>query len=99
MASPEIVVFAIVTAKSGKSKEVLEVLHGLIEPSRAEAGCIGYNLHQDDSNKDIFVFYEIWNSSEDLDKHEQSSHYRAAGTRLSELVESIDVKRTFRVDP
>lgn len=98
MASPEVVVFATVVARPGKAEEVSEVLSKLLEPSRGEAGCISYNLHQDTADKHVFVFHEIWNCTDDLKEHEHAPHYRAAVSRLSELTVSVDVKRTVRVD-
>lgn len=46
----------------------------LIEVTRAEAGCINYNLHQDNENPAHFVFYENWQSREHLQTHLANSH-------------------------
>ncbi|ACJ27901.1 Antibiotic biosynthesis monooxygenase [Shewanella piezotolerans WP3] len=46
----------------------------LIEVTRAEAGCISYDLHQDNENPAHFVFYENWQSREHLQAHLANSH-------------------------
>ncbi|GIU04814.1 antibiotic biosynthesis monooxygenase [Shewanella sp. c952] len=46
----------------------------LIEVTRAEAGCINYDLHQDNENPAHFVFYENWQSREHLQTHLANSH-------------------------
>jgi len=36
----------------------------LIEVTRAEVGCINYELHQDNTNPAHFMFYETWATRE-----------------------------------
>ena len=37
---------AIMRAKDGKSDELRKALHSLVNPTRAESGCIAYNLYK-----------------------------------------------------
>jgi len=46
----------------------------LIEPTRAEEGCIKYQLHQDNENSAQFMFYEVWQSRELWQTHMSSKH-------------------------
>jgi len=39
-------------------------LEKLIDITRAEEGCINYDLHQDNENPAHFLFYENWKSCE-----------------------------------
>jgi quinol monooxygenase YgiN len=39
-------VIAHVRAKPGQESRVRQLLEGLLAPTRAEAGCINYDLHQ-----------------------------------------------------
>lgn len=46
----------------------------LIEPTKKEEGCLKYTLHQDINNPNIFMFYEIWENKELLEKHLKNEH-------------------------
>jgi quinol monooxygenase YgiN len=84
---PEILtVIAYVTQKTGQEARVKQVLEGLIAPTRAEAGCINYDLFQSDSDPAQFVFYENWKSDADLDRHAQTPHIKQAARLLTELL-------------
>lgn len=97
MSSPEVIVFAILVSKKGKAGEAKHLLGGLVPPTRAEAGCITYNLHQDCKDENVFIFHEIWNSSQDFDSHVKSTHVQTATSKFSDIFDSVDVKRMTRV--
>ena len=81
MSNERITVVAKFLAKEGKGELVKSEFLKLIEPTRREEGCINYDLHQDNSNPNLFLFYENWASKEHLQKHLNSSHikeYRVA---------------------
>ncbi len=67
-------IVANVVAKADKIEFVKAELLKLIELTRAEPGCINYNLHQDNENPAHFTFYENWTSSALLQAHLQSKH-------------------------
>lgn len=46
----------------------------LIEVTRAETGCINYDLHQDNENPAHFMFYENWQSRELWQAHMANQH-------------------------
>ena len=46
----------------------------LINITRAEAGCINYDLHQDNDNPAHFLFYENWESRELWQDHMGNHH-------------------------
>jgi quinol monooxygenase YgiN len=54
----------------------------LVEPTRKEPGCLGYNLHQSKSDKTQFMFYEQWASKEALAAHGQMPYMKALGGNL-----------------
>lgn len=49
----------------------------LIEITRAETGCINYDLHQDNDNPAHFMFYENWESRELWQTHMNAPHLAA----------------------
>jgi len=70
-------IVAKVEAKSDKVELVKAELLKLIAPTRKEAGCIQYDLHQDNSNPAVFVFYENWESRELWQTHMNNDHLKA----------------------
>ncbi|MFT5788902.1 MAG: quinol monooxygenase YgiN [Shewanella sp.] len=67
-------IVANIIAKIDSIELVKAELIKLIEITRAEAGCINYDLHQDNENAAHFVFYENWQSREHLQAHLANSH-------------------------
>ncbi len=76
--SKPLVVVAMTQTKPESVEHVKANLMKLVEPTRAEAGCIQYDLHQDHEDPSLFVFFEQWESLEYLEKHLASAHIAAA---------------------
>lgn len=72
----QLIVIAKITAKSDQVDRVKSALLKLIEPTRQEDGCIQYDLHQDNEQPSIFVFYERWESRALLQAHMASEHIK-----------------------
>jgi quinol monooxygenase YgiN len=49
-------------AKSGSEELLYEELRNLVEPTRAEEGCINYDLYRSVEDLGTFMFYENWES-------------------------------------
>jgi quinol monooxygenase YgiN len=64
-----VTVLARVRARAGKEAEVRRLLLALVAPSRTEAGCLNYDLHQSAADPAEFMFYENWTSRAALDAH------------------------------
>ena len=54
-------------AKSGQTKSLGKALTDLVDPTRQEAGCISYDVHQSLQDSDSWFVYENWRSSSDPD--------------------------------
>lgn len=67
-------IVAKIEAHNDKVEFVKAELLKLIEPTLKEAGCIQYDLHQDNEDPSVFVFYEQWESRELLQAHLNSPH-------------------------
>jgi quinol monooxygenase YgiN len=67
-------VVARVRARRGMEREVRRACLALVAPSRAEQGCINYDLHQSEDDPCLFMFYENWESREDLERHLATAH-------------------------
>jgi quinol monooxygenase YgiN len=73
-------------AKPGKEKQVRQELLSLLAPSRKDAGCVNYDLHQGLENPALFLFHENWASKAHLDAHLQKPDLRAVLGRVGQLV-------------
>lgn len=80
-----ITVVATFQARPGKESELRNVLLGLLAPTRKEAGCVNYDLHQSPEEPARFLFHENWTSQAALDAHLQSAHIKALLPRVDEL--------------
>ncbi len=71
-----ITVIARVRAKPGKEKELREALLALVEPTRAEASCGNYDLHESIERPGLFFFHENWSSKDGLAQHFETPHIK-----------------------
>ncbi|MFM2483781.1 putative quinol monooxygenase [Celerinatantimonas yamalensis] len=78
----KLTIVANITAKAEKIDLVKAELEKLVEITRAEKGCLQYDLHQDNENPAHFVFYENWESRELWQTHLGAQHLKdyMAGT-------------------
>jgi quinol monooxygenase YgiN len=79
--------------KPGKLEEARQLLLGFTTPTRAEKGCVFYDLHENPADPEDLTFIEEWLSVEDLDAHGQSPHIQEGRKRLPGLMEVVDVRR------
>lgn len=73
---PTITVIAQIVAKAHAIDAVKAELLRLVAPTRQEAGCIDYRLHQDSADPAVFVFYENWESRACLERHMKTPHFK-----------------------
>ena len=78
-------VVAHIIAKPDTIDATRELLLSLIDPTRAEDGCVTYELMQNTSDPTDFTFVEEWTSNEALDAHLATDHLKMAGVRGASL--------------
>jgi quinol monooxygenase YgiN len=86
MNTTSLTVVAQIKAQPGKEDLVRQELLFLVAPSRKDAGCLNYDLHQALDNPAHFLFHENWSSKAHLDKHLQKSDLQAVLARVGQLV-------------
>ena len=75
-------------------RETRAALEALIEPTRAEDGCIRYELMQNNADPCDFTFYEEWTSDAALDAHLESQHLVSFKDRAESLLANApDIRR------
>ncbi|WP_028869071.1 putative quinol monooxygenase [Psychromonas arctica] len=72
----QLTIIANIIAKEDKIELVKSELLKLIDVTRAEQGCINYNLHQDNEAPKHFLFYENWESRELWQTHMDNQHLK-----------------------
>lgn len=70
-------ILANVTANPDQIDLVKAELEKLIDITRAEEGCINYDLHTDNEDPAHFVFYENWENRELWQAHMNAPHLQA----------------------
>ncbi|MEM1166520.1 MAG: putative quinol monooxygenase [Planctomycetota bacterium] len=74
---PKLTIVARIHAHPDRVDLVKAELLRLIPTTRAEAGCLQYDLHQDNEDPAQFLFYETWESRELWLAHMEARHLSA----------------------
>ena len=69
----------------------------LIEITRAEEGCIQYDLHQDNENPAHFLFYETWQSRELWQAHMNAPHLATYGAATQGAVAQFTLHEMTKI--
>lgn len=84
-------IVANIIANEDKIELVKSELLNLIEDTRKEAGCVSYDLHQDNENSAHFLFFENWKTRELWQEHMQSRHIEKFLDATEGAVQSFSV--------
>lgn len=87
----KLTIVAHIMAKSDRVDFVKAELQKLIPVTRIEAGCVNYDLHQDNENPAHFMFYENWDSRELWQAHMNSQHLKDFVTATDGAIESLTI--------
>ncbi|MEA3228968.1 MAG: putative quinol monooxygenase [Campylobacterota bacterium] len=63
-------------AKEGDEQKMKELLSAMVVPSKAEDGCLLYEIVQYENNRRKFMAIETWRDESALDGHKASAHYK-----------------------
>ena len=97
MTIPFTIVARIEAKKNSVDLVKLELLK-LIGTTRKEQGCIQYDLHQDNENPEIFVFYENWENRDVWQAHMNNDHIKAYLDATEGAVEDFTVNEMTKID-
>ena len=93
----KLTIVAHIRAKSNQIDLVKAELLKLIDITRAEAGCINYDLHQDNDNPAHFLFYENWESRELWQTHMNNKHLKDYMTATDGAVEDFTLHEMSQI--
>ncbi|MEM6500713.1 MAG: putative quinol monooxygenase [Cyanobacteria bacterium P01_C01_bin.89] len=97
MSTPKLTIIGQIYAKPDKVDFVKSELEKLIEITRAEEGCVQYDLHQDNDNPAHFLFYENWDSRELWQKHMNNQHLKDYMVATEGTVENFTLNEMTRI--
>ena len=96
--STQLTLFARLKAKPGKEKGLRDALMKMVPASRAEAGCVNYDLHVDNNDASVYWVYENWKDEAALAAHTQEPHYLELGKLKDDLLaEPVQLTRLTEV--
>ena len=95
--STPLTIVARIEAKSDQIELVKSELTKLIEPTRAEAGCIQYDLHQDNNQPEVFLFFENWETRELWQAYIENDHLKAYLAATEGAVANFTVSEMSRI--
>ncbi len=93
----KLIVVANITAKPNKVDLVGTELTKLVDITRAEKGCLQYDLHQDNENPAHFMFYETWESNGLWDAHMSAQHLKDCLEATDGAVETFTINEMTRI--
>jgi quinol monooxygenase YgiN len=85
MSSENVIILVTLTPRPGKEADLEALLRGMCAPSRAEGGCITYNLYKRAGGGSSFHLFECWSSPAALDAHRQTPHSKNFRARVADL--------------
>ena len=73
----ELILVAKVVAKKESVELIKSELLKLVSFARKDEGCKTYLCHEDKNDPSVFMFYEVWESQELLEKHMTTEGFKA----------------------
>lgn len=88
-------IIARISSRAHTAQQVRDILTALVPPSRAEAGCLSYELFQDDESPQDFITVESWADAAAVQAHLATSHVAQAIEKAASLLEQPPVIHRF----
>jgi quinol monooxygenase YgiN len=82
-------------ARDGHAEAAADLLRGFLAPSRAEDGCLFYDLYRDQDNRNLFVIVDGWRDRAAFDGHAASAHVAATLAALAPHLDGDPVIATL----
>jgi quinol monooxygenase YgiN len=89
------IIVAEMKALPGKVEQLTAVLETMLEPSRAEVGCISYRFFRSHEDNNSVLFYEQWQDMAAIEFHFSTEHFQALGGKLEGLLDGEPVIEIF----
>jgi len=73
--------------KHDRKDDIVRTIRRLLEPTRVEPGCLGFQCHRDIESSDLMVLEERWETRKDLERHVRSEGFLTILSLLDECAE------------
>ena len=93
----ELVLVANTRAHSGKSAALKAALEALLVPTRAEVGCLQYDLHQNNKTPGAFVYFERWTDYDAWQDHMKTDHIKTFLEVTKNVIAEFDVTELHKI--
>lgn len=97
MKNTPLTIVAKIFAKAEKRELVKSELLKLIAATKLEKGCIDYDLHQDNEDPNVFLFFENWESRALWQEHMKNSHIAAFQKATEGAVASVTLNEMTKI--
>ncbi|MDO6406571.1 putative quinol monooxygenase [Pantoea phytobeneficialis] len=80
-------------AQEGKGEELFAAIERCIAPSRAEEGCIHYDVYKNTEDENIFLIHEKWKGEPAIQFHFEQTHFKRLLADTDPLLAAVpDIK-------
>ena len=91
----ELYIFARFHAREGCEDQVEQVLHAVLEPSRAEPGCLAIHAFRSTRDSRLFHIHSHWKNEAAFESHAALAHTVQFVERMQKLIDHpFDVTRS-----
>ncbi|MFZ0595252.1 MAG: putative quinol monooxygenase [Bryobacteraceae bacterium] len=91
-------IFARFEPRPGKQQRLLDELKLLLEPTRAEPGCIRIHLYESVRDPPVFFIHSEWTGEAAFDAHAELPHMKRFLGLVEELItHSLEAVRTKQI--
>ena len=91
-------IIAKLKAKPGSEDRLYEACRKLVAPTRAEEGCINYDMHRSIEDPGLVMFYENWQTKPLWERHMESPHLAEFSAETEDMVEVWELFQGEKVD-
>lgn len=84
-------IVAAIVVKDSYKDELEKVFRNLVDHTRKEEGNVSYDLHQDVKNPLKYTIIEVWKSQDDINKHNDTPHFKEFLTAIEGKVDSVNI--------
>lgn len=91
MTDKKLIIVARILVKSEELEKVKPEILKLIPITKTEKGCIKYDLHQDNTTPNLFLFYEEWENRDLWQDHINNTHIKEFSKLTEGLIEEVVV--------
>lgn len=91
-------IIATITIKPEYHEAFKPIFKRLVIGSRAEHGCVHYELNQSIENPNIYIVVETWQSQQAIDLHNTTPHFVEFANFAKEHVDGLSICIAKQVD-